>query len=154
MIDDETGEICNLGDELRMVRLFRKGCTATASYSQDLCDRLEKIDPRVFEKDYTENLARESAERQIYRCAISYKEQHGNLGVYTDERGIVVDEETGEKINLGLKLGAVRLFVNGNAHNGRYSQELIEKLEELDPRVFERNYTRNLERERKNKELS
>lgn len=154
MIDDETGEICNLGDELRMVRLFRKGCTATASYSQDLCDRLEKIDPRVFEKDYTENLARESAERQIYRCAISYKEQYGNLGVYTDERGIVVDEETGEKINLGLKLGAVRLFVNGNAHNGRYSQELIEKLEELDPRVFERNYTRNLERERKNKELS
>lgn len=145
----KTGEEFKLGYEFVQIKQFAKGNRATG-YSKTLIDTLLKIDSRIFEKDYAEVLAREKKEEKILKFAKGYFKKHGNLAVQLPE--MVFDEETKSYFKLGEEFNAIKDYVKGKG-NSVYSDSLIKSLKEIDSRVYEEDYSGNLEREERDKKI-
>ncbi len=145
----KSGEEFKLGYEFVQLKQFVKG-NRDSGYSKALIDTLLKIDSRIFEKDYAEALAREKKEKKILKFAQDYFKKHGNLAVQVPET--IFDEESKTYFRLGEEFNAIKDFVRGVGHSV-YSEELVKMLKEIDPRVYEVDYSGNLERQARDEKL-
>lgn len=153
VVDEETGEIFDLNSEFKKIKAAVGG-NSDYRYSDEFLQKLTEMDPRVFEKNYAQNLFRERKEQAIFRCAQIYFSKFGNLAVSLSKKNndnIIVDPVTQAKINLAQEIMNIRLYRNGYDNNGNYSDFLMESLEAMDPRVFERRYAKNFRRENRTK---
>ncbi len=147
MEDSQTGEQFKLGGELGCVKRSLVG-NFKMKYSNELVEELQKIDARFFEFEYAENLEREKRDASIIRCAESFLKENGHLAIPRTYE--MADPLTGETVKLGVEVQAILYYRNHQEKSNRnYTKEVVEKLEELDPRVYEHRYAENLEREQK-----
>lgn len=110
-------------------------------FSDELIEELLSMDPRVFEEKYVENLHRELKEAKILLFAKEYFSVHGNLAI--SARYVHKSKTTDEIFNLGKEICCIKEFRKGVGKR-HYDQEFMDQMEEIDPRVFEENYAKNL----------
>ena len=99
-------------------------------------------------------MEREKREEKILRCAKDFFEKNNNLAVITKGKNVTIVEDpiTGESFNLGEEIKRIRGYLKGSS-SSIYSDEFIESLKEIDPRVFEDYYYVNLAREMKEEKI-
>lgn len=132
-----------IGRMLERVKKFVKG-NSNYVFSKKFIEALLEIDPRVFENNYSQNINREEKEQKLTKLFQQYHKQHGNLAI--SARYIHVDQLTGEGFPLGKELCCIKEYTKGIGRR-KYSEVFLENLKNMDSRVFEDNYARNIQRE-------
>lgn len=94
----------------------------------------------------TRDSARKVREEKLLEILKEYFQENGNLAVPQDYEYI---DASGEMLHLGRMLERVKKYVREENSDYIFSDKFIESVVAMDPRVFELNYSRNLEKEKK-----
>ncbi len=141
--EDAMGITYPIGRMLERVKKFVKG-NSNYIFSKDFIETLLKIDPRVFENNYTQNLLREQKEDKLMGFFTQYYKHYGNLAI--SARYLHTDHQSGETFPLGKELCCIKEYTKGIGRR-KYSDSFLENLKNMDRRVFEDNYPRNIQKE-------
>lgn len=146
---DSRGKGFELGEELARIKQALQG-KEKLTYSKETIEKLMKLDPRVFEYNYSTNLRRELREEKVLKLCKKYFAEHGNLAIEFEE---IVEDAFGNDFRLGYEMDTIKKYVKGTVDDYIFDKEFLDELVKIDPRVFEDQYSRNLKREAKEKKI-